>query len=108
MRLVKLEQMRNFFFLVAVAGFLMVFDFIVVNIPGFSKHLFSLIPSPKVANPATQYCLSQGGQRLIKKDNAGNVYSFCQLPDGSLCEEWAFYQKTCQRQLAAPTPQEEP
>lgn len=47
--------------------------------------------SAGMANPASVACGKQGGQLDLRKDDAGNVTGFCQLPDGRTCEEWALY-----------------
>lgn len=43
-------------------------------------------------NPASQYCLEQGGKLNIVKTEAGEV-GICLLPDGSEVEEWDFFRK---------------
>jgi len=46
--------------------------------------------APQVANPASQYCIDQGGTLEIV-DEAGGQVGYCNLPDGSRVEEWEFY-----------------
>jgi eight-cysteine-cluster-containing protein len=46
-------------------------------------------------NPASVYCLEQGGKLEIKKDKDGNEYGVCIFSDGSECEEWAFFRGEC-------------
>ncbi|MDE1714310.1 hemolysin [Chromobacterium amazonense] len=48
-------------------------------------------PMVGMANPASVYCVQQGGKLLPQKDAAGNEYALCQLPDGRAVEEWAYY-----------------
>jgi putative hemolysin len=48
-----------------------------------------------MANPASVYCHDQGYTLEIRKDAGGNEYGVCIFPDGSECEEWAFYRGTC-------------
>jgi putative hemolysin len=48
-----------------------------------------------LANPATQYCLEKGGQSDIRISPDGGEIGFCVFPDGSECEEWAFYRNEC-------------
>ena len=50
-----------------------------------------------VANPASVYCIDQGGKSEIKTDEQGGQYGVCVFADGSQCEEWAFYRKECQK-----------
>lgn len=54
----------------------------------------STTPSPGMvgmANPASVYCIKQGGQLLPQQDSAGNEFSLCQLADGRVIEEWALF-----------------
>lgn len=46
-------------------------------------------------NPASIYCMEQGGRLEFRKDKEGNEYGVCIFPDGSECEEWAFYRGEC-------------
>jgi len=49
----------------------------------------------ELANPASVYCEEQGYQLEIREDENGSQYGVCILPDGSECEEWAFYRGEC-------------
>lgn len=44
-----------------------------------------------MANPAAVFCARQGGKSEVRKDDKGNQYSWCHLPDGSVIEEWELY-----------------
>lgn len=46
-----------------------------------------------MANPASVYCVEQGGQSVTKSDAQGNEYAECHLPDGRVIEEWGFYRQ---------------
>lgn len=54
-------------------------------------------PAPPVAgkaglaNPASTYCVQQGGRLDLRKDAAGNVSGICVFQDGRACEEWALF-----------------
>jgi len=48
-------------------------------------------PTVQAANPASQYCVEQGGRLEIKKDEQGGEYGLCHLPDGQVVEEWALF-----------------
>jgi len=48
-----------------------------------------------VPNPASEYCIDQGGTLEIRTDESGNQYGVCILPDGKECEEWAFFRGEC-------------
>ena len=43
-----------------------------------------------VANPASQYCIQQGGKLEIKNESNGQV-GYCYLPNGTTVEEWALF-----------------
>ncbi|WP_296243327.1 MULTISPECIES: DUF333 domain-containing protein [unclassified Psychrobacter] len=45
------------------------------------------------ANPASVYCIDQGGQSLIKKDSKGAEIGYCRLPNGTMVNEWDFYRQ---------------
>lgn len=44
-----------------------------------------------MANPASEYCVRQGGRLEPKKDAEGNEYALCHLPDGRVVEEWVYF-----------------
>ncbi len=48
-----------------------------------------------MSNPASKYCIDNGGTIRIISDDAGNQKAMCIFLDGSECEEWAFYNNTC-------------
>jgi putative hemolysin len=45
---------------------------------------------PGVANPASEFCVSQGGTVEIVDEANGQV-GYCNLPDGSRVEEWEYF-----------------
>ena len=48
-------------------------------------------PAVGIANPASEFCVKQGGKSEIKTDKNGTEYDVCHLPDGSAVEEWAYF-----------------
>ena len=48
-----------------------------------------------IANPASTYCLEQGGTSEIHTAEDGSQSGMCTFPDGSECEEWAFFRAEC-------------
>lgn len=50
---------------------------------------------PQLANPASVYCEENGGKVDIRDEADGQV-GYCVFPDGSECEEWAYYRGECQ------------
>lgn len=65
----------------------------------FSSPLATLIPTEvggvELANPASKYCLDQGGSLEIRTDAQGNQYGMCIFDDGSECDEWAYFRGEC-------------
>jgi hypothetical protein len=48
-----------------------------------------------LANPASVKCVEDGGTSSIQTKSDGSQYSNCNFPDGSVCEEWAYYRGEC-------------
>ncbi|OAM28366.1 hemolysin [Eikenella longinqua] len=48
-------------------------------------------PAVGMANPASVYCVQQGGKSEIRKNQDGSEYGMCILPDGKAVEEWEYY-----------------
>ncbi len=48
-----------------------------------------------IANPAAVYCEKQGHQVEVRTDNVGDQYGVCIFPDGSECDEWAYFRGEC-------------
>ena len=46
-----------------------------------------------MANPASEFCLKQGGKSEIKKDKDGGEYGVCHLSDGTVVEEWEYFRQ---------------
>ena len=53
-------------------------------------------PTPGVANPASEYCVEEGGQVEIRQDAQGGEFGVCIFDDGSECEEWELYRGECE------------
>ena len=51
--------------------------------------------SAGIANPASTYCAEQGGTSEIRTAEDGSQSGVCSFPDGSECEEWAFFRGEC-------------
>lgn len=65
---------------------------VVASIAGCSTAQQTELNPPKIgmANPASQYCVQQGGTLEIRNESHGQV-SYCQLPNGQVVEEWALF-----------------
>jgi putative hemolysin len=48
-----------------------------------------------LANPAAEHCIESGGTLELRDDGAGGEAGICIFPDGTECEEWAFYRDEC-------------
>lgn len=44
----------------------------------------------EIANPASEFCVEQGGKVEIV-DEAGGQLGYCSLPDGRRVEEWEYF-----------------
>ena len=47
-----------------------------------------------MANPASVYCVEQGGESIIKQNKDGSEYGICKFKDGKEVDEWEFYRKS--------------
>ena len=48
-----------------------------------------------LANPASIYCMNQTGTEWSLRESKAGQYGICIFPDGSWCEEWAYYRGWC-------------
>ncbi len=53
------------------------------------------LPSFGLANPASTYCIEQGGTLDIRTSNDGGQTGYCMFKNGNECEEWAYYRHEC-------------
>lgn len=63
-------------------------------ISGCSSQDTSVAPPPtvKLANPASVYCVEQGGRLEIIRNQQGDR-GLCHLPDGSAIDEWELFRR---------------
>jgi putative hemolysin len=59
------------------------------------------LPQAGMPNPASVYCEENGNQLEIQTAADGGQSGVCVFPDGSVCEEWAYFRGECGP--AAPT-----
>ena len=50
---------------------------------------------PNMPNPASVYCKENGNTLEIQTAADGSQSSMCIFPDGSTCEEWAYFRGEC-------------
>ena len=48
-----------------------------------------------MANPASVYCVQSGYKLEIRTGTDRGQYGACLFPDGTECEEWAFFRDEC-------------
>jgi hypothetical protein len=48
-----------------------------------------------MTNPASVYCTQQGNKLEIRTAAGGSQDGICIFPDGSTCDEWAYYRGEC-------------
>lgn len=52
-------------------------------------------PATNMPNPASVYCKQNGGRLDLRQDATGGVAGICVFPDGSSCDEWAYFRGEC-------------
>jgi len=67
-------------------------------------------PAVNIANPASVFCEENGGKLELRQDASGGVAGVCVFPDGSECDEWAYFRGECKQgdSLAAAGPSPAP
>ena len=53
------------------------------------------IPQPALPNPASVYCEQHGNTLVIQTAADGSQSGVCVFPDGSTCDEWAYFRGEC-------------
>jgi len=61
------------------------------------------IPPANMPNPASVYCEQQGNKLELRTAADGSQNGICVFPDGSICDEWAYFRAEC-----GPAAQEDP
>ncbi len=52
-------------------------------------------PGGQIANPASQYCIDEGGTLSFQTRGDGGEYGVCSFEDNQECEEWALFRGEC-------------
>ena len=52
-------------------------------------------PQVNMPNPASVYCTQEGNKLEIRTAADGSQNGICVFPDGSTCDEWAYYRGEC-------------
>ncbi len=53
------------------------------------------LPQVSIPNPASVYCEQSGNKHEIQIAADGSQNGICIFPDGSTCDEWAYYRGEC-------------
>ncbi len=53
------------------------------------------MPQVNLPNPASVYCVQNGNKLEIRTAADGSQNGVCVFPDGSTCDEWAYYRGEC-------------
>ncbi len=53
------------------------------------------MPQAGIPNPASVYCAQNGNKLEIRTAADGSQSGICVLPDGSICDEWAYFRGEC-------------
>jgi putative hemolysin len=53
------------------------------------------MPQAGMPNPASVYCTQNGYKSEIRTSDDGSQNGVCIFPDGSTCDEWAYYRGEC-------------
>lgn len=53
------------------------------------------LPQAGLPNPASLYCEENGNQLEIQTASDGSQSGVCVFPDGSTCDEWAYFRGEC-------------
>jgi putative hemolysin len=53
------------------------------------------MPQENMPNPASVYCEQNGNKLEIHTSDDGSQNGICVFPDGSTCDEWAYFRGEC-------------
>ena len=71
---------------------------LLVFIVGCAKKAVDQEEQTQIANPASVNCIEKGGTLKIM-DGEGGQSGICPLPDGTECEEWAYFRGECPKKI---------
>ncbi|PIU76107.1 hypothetical protein COS75_00710 [Candidatus Pacearchaeota archaeon CG06_land_8_20_14_3_00_35_12] len=77
--------------IIAVVIAISVFGKIYFPEPENNSNMNNSTSNAGIANPASVYCIQQGGNLSIRSDASGNQYGVCVFNNGSECDEWKFF-----------------
>lgn len=68
---------------------------IVLSLAACTPRRVKSTPKAGLPNPASVYCEEHGGRLDIRQDATGGQVGICVFPNGSECDEWAYYRNEC-------------
>lgn len=75
-----------------------------VNTAPFGQQASQRSPEPiGLANPSAVACIRAGGEYRIISQADGAQSGQCRLPDGQVCDAWAWYRRECGAEKTAPS-----
>ncbi len=75
---------------------------IVLSLVACTPRKVTSTPKAALPNPASVYCEEHGGKVDIHTDASGAQAGVCVFPNGSECDEWAYYRNECAPATEAP------
>ena len=73
-----------------------ILSFSILLLSACSSNSGSPTPAANLPNPASVNCEQKGGSLEMRTDASGGVSGVCIFPDGSQCDEWAYFRDECQ------------
>lgn len=70
----------------------------VLSISACSKQVITEPENNQIANPASTFCVENGGILRIDDTEQGQI-GICVFENGIECEEWAFFRQECSNEL---------
>lgn len=67
-----------------------------------SEPVVTEVTQANMPNPASVYCTQQGNKLEIRSTADGSQSGVCVFPDGSICDEWAYFKGECGPVLTTP------
>jgi putative hemolysin len=92
---IKVHHNKTLFFCIIVLFCLLIF--VLIMLVKTSNKNTNIANQTSIANPASVYCIEQGGNLDIRADFNGGEKGICVFNDGSECDEWAFFRKECNK-----------
>jgi len=95
--------MKKSIMLLAVIGLVLLITFTACTAApnGEPVTTVTMIPQAGIPNPASVYCEENGNKLEIRIADDGSQSGVCIFPDGSSCDEWAYYKGECSPMMKA-------